>query len=78
MNVEVDLKSACRGTIRRHLIEINPHSNLFNTTARLGLPSRLRDFLLYNVSLENEDNNAANMILYEPRESNEILSMPIW
>ena len=46
------LKDLCRSAIRRHLLQINPHQHLFNRTPRLGFPSLLTEYLLYNVSLD--------------------------
>ena len=90
-NLDNDLKAACRETIRKHLMNINPHGNLFDRTARLGLPSLLRDFLLYHVSLENREHSGIVMAINKTRTTKpvrkktqkttkpvEILDMPIW
>ena len=55
INVEpsgLSLSRRCRETIRKHLIELDPHENLFHRVPRLGLPSALMKYLLYNVSLD--------------------------
>ena len=49
------LKNICRGTIRSHLLEINPYNHLFNRVPELGLPQPLIRYLLYHVSLDDEE-----------------------
>ena len=46
------LKEFCRETIRKHLKEINNHSNFFMRIPKTGLPPLLQTFLLYDVLLE--------------------------
>ena len=46
------LKHACRETIRKHLIDLDPHKHLFDRIPQLGLPFSLSEHLLYNVSLD--------------------------
>ena len=46
------LHHRCRETIRRHLLKLDPHENLFFRIPRLGLPSRLAKYLLYDTSLD--------------------------
>ena len=41
------LMSLCRSTIREHLLNIDPHTNLFISVPRLGLPSVLTNYLLF-------------------------------
>ena len=41
------LKEKCRNVIRKHLLELDPHENLFIRVPRLGLPSLLTEYLLY-------------------------------
>ena len=41
------LKEKCREVIRRHLLHLNPHENLFVRVPRLGLPTSLSKYLLY-------------------------------
>ena len=45
------LRASCRQKIRKHLLDINRHGNLFCRIPRLGLPSLLSRYLLYYVSL---------------------------
>ena len=42
----------CRMAIRRHLLELDPHENLFLRIPRLGLPSGLVKYLLCDASLD--------------------------
>ena len=46
------LKYLCREAIRRHLLELDRHENLFVRVPILGLPQALKRYLLYDVSLE--------------------------
>ena len=48
----LSLKHICRETIRKHLINIDPYTNLFDRIPKIGLPRVLADFLLYGISLE--------------------------
>ena len=48
----VNLQTECREEERQHLLKIPPPVNLFSKVQRLGLPSRMEHFLLYNVSLD--------------------------
>ena len=50
----LDLKDLCREAIRKHLIDVDPHENLFVRIPRLGLPSLIVDYLLYDCSLDCE------------------------
>ena len=47
------LKHLCRDAVRNHLLELDPHTHLFNRVPRLGLPSLITEYLLYNVSLDD-------------------------
>ena len=46
------LKEICRDILRKNLIEINQPKNLFCIVPLLGLPSLLKSYLLYDMSLE--------------------------
>ena len=48
------LKYLCRRTVRKHLLQMSP-VNLFCQVPKLGLPNLLTRYLLYNLSLENEE-----------------------
>ena len=45
------LKHLCRKVVRNHLLELDPHTYLFSRVPRLGLPSLITDYLLYNMSM---------------------------
>ena len=51
-NRTVNLHTQCREAVRQHLLTIPPPVNLFSKVHRLGLPSRMEHFLLYDVSLD--------------------------
>ena len=53
------LMHLCRERIRMHLLNLDPHTHLFNRIPQLGLPSLLTDYLLYNVVLPNTGNKEA-------------------
>ena len=51
------LKHQCREAIRRHLITVNPHGNLFVRIPLLGLPAVITRYLLFNVSIATNEND---------------------
>ena len=53
-DLKLCLKHQCREVIRRHLVFMNLHQNLFMTVPRLGLPSSLTSYLLYEISLPDK------------------------
>ena len=57
-NSQIHLKHLCRVRIRNHLLELDPHQNLFVRVPQLGLPKSLVSYLLYDVSMDdlNDDN----------------------
>ena len=48
------LSHLCRETIRKHLLKLDRHGNLFVRVPKLGLPATVDSFLLFNVSLSDE------------------------
>ena len=46
------LSHLCRGAIRKRLLDVDPHVNLFIRVPKIGLPSRLTKYLLFDVSLD--------------------------
>ena len=58
---ELSLKHLCRETIRRHLINIDPHQNLFGWIPQLGLPPSLAIYLMYNMSLDDDDDDVYHL-----------------
>ena len=53
------LKDECREAIRKHLLDTNPHFNLFMRIPQLGVPTRLAHYLLHDedLNLSEEDLN---------------------
>ena len=54
--LEMSLKHLSREAIRKHLLQIS-RVNLFVRVSRLGLPSIITDYLLYNVKLDEDDDD---------------------
>ena len=52
---EKGLKHLCREAIREHLLELDENINLFQKIPKLGLPSLLVKYLLYNMSLDTPE-----------------------
>ena len=48
----LDLKHLCREAIRKHLIDLDPHEHLFRRIPKLGLPSIMTEYMLYDCSLD--------------------------
>ena len=57
---ELSLKHLCRESIRKHLLEMDPHTNLFDRVPKLGLSSLLSAYVLYNQTLDDEDDDDEN------------------
>lgn len=55
-DLKLCLKHKCREAIRKHLLDLDPHSHLFGRIPQLGLPSLLTEYLLYDQTLEDDDN----------------------
>ena len=55
-----DLKHLCRDVIRKHLIDPDPHEHLFGRIPKLGLPSLLREFMLYDCTLDSDESDDDN------------------
>ena len=51
----MQLKHMSRQVIRKHLIDVDPHTHLFGRIPQLPLPSALKEYLLYNISLGTDD-----------------------
>ena len=56
--IQFPLKHICREAIRNHLLDLDPYQHLFYRIPQLGLPSILVRYLLYNMSLDNNDENS--------------------
>ena len=50
VNLKLILKHICRRMIRKHLLKLDRHRNLFVNIPQLGLPSIITEYLLYGVS----------------------------
>ena len=48
------LKDICRKFIRDYLLQVDPHTNLFQRVPRLGLASILQSYLLFDLSLDDD------------------------
>ena len=53
----IQLKHICREAIRKHLLDLDPHQHLFGRVPRLGLPELLNLYLLYGVSLDDDNDD---------------------
>ena len=53
-NLRLCLKHLCRETIRKHLLKLDPHKHLFGRVPKLGLPTSLTDYLVYEMTLDDE------------------------
>ena len=51
---KLDLKAQCRRAIRKHLLDLDPHTHLFDRVQRLGLPKLLQRYLVYNVNIYDD------------------------
>ena len=56
------LKHLCRVRIRNHLLELDPHQNLFLRVPQLGLPKSLASYLLYDVTVDDVSDDSDNDI----------------
>ena len=54
---KLQLKHICREAIRKHLLKLDPHQHLFGRIPKLGLPSALSKYLLFNQSLDDDEDD---------------------
>ena len=52
--LKLSLKHNCRQAIRKHLTDLDPHSQLFDRVPKLGLPVSLARYILYAMSLDED------------------------
>ena len=52
---DISLKAICRRAVRNYLIKLDPHKNLFLRIPELDIPKLLIEYLLYDVSLDFEN-----------------------
>ena len=57
---DISLSHICREAIREHLLQVDLHGNLFYRSHQLGLPSALWEYLVYNISLNDDNINNNN------------------
>ena len=59
LHKDKELKHMCREAIRKQLILLDPHQHLFNRISQLQteLPTLMVEYLLYNVSIDDHDDN---------------------
>ena len=79
-DLKLNLKHLAREAVRKHLINIDPHENLCGRIHHLELPSLLTEYLLYNMSLDdnvNDDDNDDNDNdkLYNKAQFHQIIKM---
>ena len=53
--LQLCLKHVCRNATRKHMITLDPQSQLCNRIPQLGLQPSLTEYLLYNMSLDRDD-----------------------
>ena len=53
-SVEIRLMNICREAIRKHLLQMSD-VNLFSRIPKLGLPTMLSQYLLYDVFLDDDE-----------------------
>ena len=56
-DIKMQLKHISRQAIRKHLLELYPHSNLFGSIPLLGLPHMINQYLVYGQSLDDDSDN---------------------
>ena len=52
---EFSLKHRCREAVRKQMISARPHDNLFKAVPKLKIPPELESYLVYDVSLNDDD-----------------------
>ena len=59
--LRLQLMHNCRASIRKHLLGLDPHQNLFKWIRQLPLPPALMSYLLLDVSLKRRNSNQDNI-----------------
>ena len=54
---DVSLKAKCRKLLRRHVLKLNTNLNLFSGISQLPLPKSLRNYLSYDILIDDESEN---------------------
>ena len=60
-DLKLCLKHMCRQAIRKHLLYLDPHRNLFNRIHQMELPSIISNYLLYNMTLDATSHCSENV-----------------
>ena len=60
---EFSLKHRCREVVRKQMVAAHPHDNLFKAVLKLNIPPELESYLVYDVSLEEDDFSNAEFFL---------------
>ena len=60
---EFSLKYRCREVVREQMITAHPHDNLFQAVHKLNIPAELESYLVYDVSLDDNDFSNAEFFL---------------
>ena len=53
--IKLNFNHICRQAIRKHLLDVDPYSHLFGRIPRLGLPNSVTEYLLYELSLDDDE-----------------------
>ena len=71
------LQVLCRQMIRKHLLDLDPHTHLFYRVPRLGLPPTLSQYLLYNTKIGQPItvNNASEAAWDAAMETEDLMSL---
>ena len=56
-NLDINLKDVSRGTIRKHLLHLNSHENLFQRVPRIGLPKILSQYIVYDLCIDDDESS---------------------
>ena len=67
-DLQLNLKHLCREAIRKHLLKLDPHTHLFSRVPRLGLPSMLAEYSLYDMSLDTHSEDKDGNDNYRPSD----------
>ena len=54
---KLSLKHLSREAVRKQMITTHPHDNLFQAVPKLGIPSKLHSYLLYDISLDDYEDD---------------------
>ena len=57
---KLSLQHQCRETVRKRLLDVDRHTHLFGRVTKLGLSPLLAKYLVYNISLDDNDSEPAH------------------